>query len=145
MSHDLARALHAADRLDIVELAAAFDNALDAEDREKFVGTFEPEGVLAGFWGEAKGRGAIGGAFDFMLSTFARGRRHFVGNHEVKVEADEASMFLYMVVFDRASNSSIGTATFTDRLRRTGAGWRFERRTLAADPNVNPILAALER
>ena len=145
MSHDLARALHAADRLDIVELAAAFDNALDAEDREKFVGTFEPEGVLAGFWGEAKGRDAIRGAFDFMLSTFARGRRHFVGNHEVKVEADEASMFLYMVVFDRASNSSIGTATFTDRLRRTGAGWRFERRTLAADPNVNPILAALER
>ena len=143
MSPDLARALQAADRLDIVELGAAFDNALDAEDRGKFVATFAPEGVLAGFWGEAQGPEAIGGAFDFMLSTFARGRRHFVGNHEVKVEGEEAAMFLYMVVFDRASNTSIGTATFTDRLQRTGAGWRFMRRTLAADANVNPILAAL--
>ncbi len=135
--------LAAADRLDVIELGAAFDNALDAEDREKFVGTFLPDGVLAGFWGEAKGPEAIGGAYDFMLSTFARNRRHFVSNHEVTVEGDRATMFLYMVVFDRATNGSIGTATFTDELVRTEAGWRFARRTLNADANVDPIIASL--
>ena len=141
---DLARALAAADRLDIVELGAAFDNALDAENREKFVSTFLPEGVLAGFWGEARGHEGVGGAFDFMLATFAKNRRHFVGNHEVRVEGDRATMFLYMVVFDRASNSSIGTATFTDELARTPDGWRFARRTLAADANVAPIIESLK-
>ena len=92
----LERALVAADRQEIAELGARFDNGLDAENQDKFVGTFVAEGVLAGFWGEAKGPEQIAGAFNFMLSTFARNRRHFVGNHEITVESDTARMFSYM-------------------------------------------------
>jgi hypothetical protein len=139
----LARALRAADRMEVIELGTAFDNALDAEQRDKFIGAFAPDGVLAGFWGEAKGPEAIGGAFDFMLATFARNRRHFVGNHEVTIDGDRAKLFLYMVVFDRATNASIGTATFTDELVRSEGGWKFTRRDLSADANVQPILDAL--
>ena len=141
----LERALQAADRAEIVELGARFDNGLDAEDRNKFVSTFVPSGVLAGFWGEAKGPEQIGGAFDFMLSTFAKNRRHFVGNHEVVVTGNKATMFSYMVVFDRASNSTIGTATFKDELVRTNGKWLFTRRTLSADSNVDPIIQSLQR
>ena len=139
----LARALLAADRMEIMELGARFDNGLDAEDAAKFLGTFVDDGVLAGFWGEAKGPEAIRGAFDFMLATFARNRRHVVTNHEIAVAGDAATMFTYLTVFDRATNSSIGTATFTDDLVRQDAGWRFARRTLRADPNVDPLIAAL--
>jgi hypothetical protein len=138
------RTLVAADRLEIMELGARFDNGLDGEDGNKFVGTFTPDGVLAGFWGEAKGPEQIRGAFDFMLATFARNRRHVVTNHEIAVENDAARMFSYLTVFDRATNSSIGTATFTDELVRTAQGWRFQRRTLQADPNVDPILKSLQ-
>jgi len=52
-------------------------------------------------------------------------------------------MFSYLTVFDRATNASIGTATFTDELSRGPAGWAFTRRTLTADANVEPILRAL--
>jgi len=140
----LARALAAADRMEIMELGARFDNGLDAEDAAKFLGTFAAGGVLAGFWGEAVGEAAIRGAFDFMLATFARNRRHVVTNHEITVEGDRAGMFTYLTVFDRATNTSIGTATFTDTLVRAPEGWRFARRTLSADPNVAPLIAALK-
>lgn len=142
-SASLARALAAADRLDIMDLGARFDNGLDAENPGKFVGTFARDGVLAGFWGEAKGPQQIRGAFDFMLSTFARNRRHVVTNHEITVAGDSASMFSYLTVFDRATNTSIGTATFTDDLVRQDGVWKFRRRALAADANVQPIIDGL--
>ncbi len=142
-----ARLLAAVDRIEIVELGARFDNGLDGEDQAKFVSTFTKDGVLAGFWGEAKGPEQIAGAFNFMLSTFAKNRRHVVANHEVTVAGDTAKMFSYMVVFDRATNTSIGTATFTDELvREKNSGqWKFARRTLNADKNVDPILQSLQQ
>lgn len=141
----MTRLLVAADRSEIAELGARFDNALDAEDHARFTGTFVPEGVLAGFWGEAAGHEQILGAFNFMLGTFARNRRHAVTNHEITVVDDHATMFTYLTVLDRATNTSIGTATFTDLLVRTSEGWRFLRRTLAADANVQPIIDALQQ
>lgn len=134
----------AADRIEIAELGAHFDNALDAENEAKFVGTFTPDGVLAGFWGEAKGPQQIAGAFHFMLSTFARNRHHLVTNHEIEVNGDHATMFSYLTVLDRATLSITGTASFKDELVRTKQGWRFTRRTLTADPNVQPIIDSLK-
>lgn len=142
-SHAADRSRITADRLDVVELGARFSNSLDGEDQEKLVGTFVPEGVLAGFWGEAKGPEQITGAFKFMLSTFAAKRRHLVGNHEVNVEGDRARMFSTVAVFDRGTNSSIGTATFTDELVRRDGAWNFLRRTLRPDLNVQPIIDSL--
>lgn len=135
----------AADKLEIMELAAHFDNGLDGEDEAKFVGTFTPDGVLAGFWGEARGPEQIAGAYQFMLSTFARNRHHVVTNHEIEVTGDRATMFSYLTVFDRATLTIIGTASFTDELVRTPQGWRFARRTLSADPNVQPLIDALPK
>ncbi len=140
---DRSRVLAAADRLEIMELGARFDNGLDAENPGKFVGTFVTDGVLAGFWGEAAGLEQIRGAYDFMLSTFARNRRHVVTNHEIGISGDTATMLSYLTVFDRASNTTIGTATFTDQLVRHEGAWRFKRRTLAADSNVQPIIDRL--
>lgn len=130
----------AADRMAILELSARFDNGLDSEDAAKFVATFTPDGVLAGFWGDSRGPAGLKGAFDFMLATFARNKRHVVTNHEIVITGDRATMYCYLTVFDRAALAVTGTATFTDELVRTPAGWRFARRTLRADPNVDPII-----
>lgn len=135
--------MEAADRLDIMQLGARFDNALDAEDVGKFVGVFVPDGVLAGFWGESRGAAEIAGAFHFMLGTFAKGRRHCVANQEVEVNGDRATMVSYQTVFDQQTLSLIGTATFRDELVRDSQGWKFSRRTLKADPNVDPIINAI--
>ena len=135
----------AADRVEISELGARFDNALDAENKQRFVATFVPDGVLAGFWGEAKGPDQIGQAFDSMLATFARNRRHVVTNHEITVSGKTATMYSYLTVFDRSNNSIIGTATFTDDLVFDGGQWRFRRRQLKADKNVDTLIQSLPK
>ena len=133
----------AADRADISELSARFDNSLDAEDPEKFVATFTGDGVLAGFWGESKGPEPIRKAHAFMLATFAKNKRHVVTNHEITIEGDHARAFCYLTVFDRNALAVTGTATFTDELVKTGGAWKFSRRTLRADPNVDAIIKSL--
>lgn len=80
-----------------------------------------------------------------MLATFSKNRRHVVTNHEVQVAGDRATLFCYLTVFDRDALAVTGTATFSDELVRTPAGWRFARRLLTADPNVNPIIEKLRQ
>lgn len=135
----------AASRTEIMNLSSRFDNGLDSEDADKFVGTFTADGILAGFWGESKGGKEIKSAFDFMLSTFARNRHHVVSNHEIAIHGEKATMFSYLTVFDRATNTTIGTASFRDELVVTHEGWRFKKRTLTADKNVEPILKSLRK
>lgn len=137
------RAAIAADRLEIMELSAQFDNSLDSEDAAKFAATFTPEGALDGFWGSAKGAEQIRQAHAFMLSTFSKNKRHVVTNHQIAVTGDRATMYCYLTVFDRLTLAVTGTSTFTDELVRTPQGWRFVRRTLKADPNVDPIIESL--
>ena len=79
-----------------------------------------------------------------MLSTFSKDKRHVVTNHQIKVSGNKATMLCYLTVFDRKQLGVTGTAVFRDELIRTGDGWRFSKRTLAADPNVDPIIAQLK-
>lgn len=139
-----ARAAAAADRAEITELSANFDNSLDAEDAAKFVATFTQDGELVGFWGTSKGPEGVRQAHAFMLATFAKDKRHVVTNHEITISGELATMFCYLTVFDRKSLAVTGTATFTDELVHTPQGWRFARRTLRADPNVDPIIESLK-
>lgn len=138
------RAMMASDRLEIMELSAQFDNSLDSEDAAKFAATFTPDGALDGFWGSAKGTEQIRQAHAFMLSTFSKDKRHVVTNHEITVTGDRATMYCYLTVFDRLSLAVTGTSTFTDELVRVKGEWKFARRTLRADPNVDPIIEALK-
>lgn len=134
----------AADRLEILELSARFDNSLDAEDAGKFASVFIRDGVLAGFWGESKGEEEIRQAHAFMLAIFAKDKRHVVTNHEIVVHGAAATMFCYLTVFDRLALAVTGTATFTDDLSKVDGKWRFARRTLRADPNVDAIIKSLQ-
>lgn len=133
----------AADRLDILELSARFDNSLDGGDAGRFASAFLPNGVLAGFWGESRGEEQLRQAHASMLATFAKDKRHVVTNHEIEVQGDRATMFCYLTVFDRHALAVTGTATFTDELAKVDGAWRFARRTLHADPNVDPIIKSL--
>lgn len=133
----------AADRSEIQELGAQFDNALDSEHEENFVGTFLPEGELQGFWGSSKGGVEVAKAFQFMLATFARNKRHVVSNHQIEVDGNQAKMYSYLTVFDREKLAVTGTATFTDTLEKRAGRWYFVKRVLATDPNVQPIIDSL--
>ena len=133
----------AADRSEIVELSARFDNSLDSEDAARFVAAFVPEGILEGFWGQSKGLEQLRKAHAFMLSTFAKDKRHVVTNHEITINGNRAQMYCYLTVFDRKTLAVTGTATFMDELVRQNGQWKFARRVLQADPNVDPIIQSL--
>lgn len=143
MSEMYERFATAVDRLEIIELSARFDNALDREDADSFAAVFTTDGVLAGFWGESAGHDQIRQAHAFMVSTFSKGKRHVVTNHEITIDGDQARLFCYLTVFDRKELAVTGTATFTDDVTRESGEWRFRKRVLAADPNVDPIIASL--
>ena len=130
----------AADRL---ELRSRFDNALDGEDADDFASVFLPGGVLAGFWGESTGHAPIRQAHAVMRATFAEDERHVVTNHEIAVVGDHATMFCCLTISDRKALAVTGTATVTDEFRKVDGAWRFVRQTLAADPNVDPIIRSL--
>ena len=142
--HALKRTIAAADRAEIVELSARFDNSLDAEDAKTFLAVFVPDGELVGFWGTSKGPAGLRKAFDFMLATFAKHKRHVVTNHVISIDGGHAKMTCYLTVFDRDRLAVTGTATFTDELVRQNGEWKFARRTLVADPNVDPIIQSLQ-
>lgn len=135
--------LQAEDRLDIIQLTATFDNALDSENIEKYLTTFAPDGELSGFWGSTTGLDNLRTQFPQLLDGFARGRRHLLTNHEIEGEGENATMYCYLTVFNRDSNTMAGSATFNDVLVKREGIWLFKKRVLSADDNVMQILSQL--
>ncbi len=137
--------LTAEDRMDIIELTATFDNAMDSEDVEKYLSTFVEDGELAGFWGSTKGKENLRIEFPQLLDSFARGRRHLLTNHEVKGEGDTATMYSYLTVFNRDESTMAGSGTFNDELVKVNGKWLFKKRIMNADPNVMKLIEAMNQ
>ena len=69
-----AEALTALDKLEIMELAARFETALDAEDEKDFLATFIEDGELIAFGAASKGR--KGSARQFLSNAeYVRARQ----------------------------------------------------------------------
>ncbi|MGB3776506.1 MAG: nuclear transport factor 2 family protein [Leeuwenhoekiella sp.] len=132
--------LTAEDRLDIIQLTATFDNALDNEDIDKYMTVFAEEAELSGFWGSNKGKDSLRAQFPQLLDSFARGRRHLLTNHEIEGDGKEAKMYCYLTVFNRETNEMAGSGTFSDMVRKIDGKWLFEKRELAADKNVMKLM-----
>lgn len=80
-----------------------------------------------------------------MLSTIARNRRHVVTNREITVSGKTATIYSYLTIFDRSSNSIIGIATFTDDLIFDSGQWKFKRRLPKADKNGDELIRSLSQ
>lgn len=138
-------ALTALDRLDIIQLTATFDNAMDEENVDKYLGTFTENGELSGFWGSTSGKVNLKEQFPQLLDSFARGRRHILTNHEIEGDGNQAKMFCYLTVFNRDTNGMAGSGTFTDEVVKVDGKWYFTKRYLSADNNVLQLLEQMNR
>ena len=122
------------DKLDIRELVARYNYAIDEERPEEWVATFVPEGTF-----ESTALGAHSGA-DALLE-FAKGYiaafegRHVTSDFLVTVDGDEATArcFLIAVNAKTAPPSILTTAVYDDVLQRTPDGWRFVHRKVTPD------------
>jgi SnoaL-like domain len=137
--------LKAKDRLDIIQLTATFDNALDSENIDKYLSTFDENGELSGFWGSTQGKDNLRVQFPQLLDSFARGRRHLLTNHEIDGDGTTATMYCYLTVFNRDTSTMAGSGTFNDELIKVKGKWLFKKRELSGDGNVMKMLEEMNK
>jgi len=128
-----------ADRAQILELTARYNRAFDDGDPETFASLFTADGVMAvGGGPTTAGRDALAE----MCRRTPYGTVHATVDATVEVDGDRATQVVTLLVLQRPApdvpraqrrSSLTRTARYTDELVRTGAGWRFARRSVVLD------------
>jgi actinorhodin biosynthesis protein ActVIA len=135
------------DYVQIQELYARFNQALDTAQPDAYVETWTDDGEFVG--GRGPGRGAearppIKGraALWDMAHRAGIGTRHMVANLVVTPKPGGATASAYLLLLN-ASNSPptiTETAIYQDTLVKTAQGWRFKRRVnWRDDDDISPF------
>ena len=132
------KALTAQDLVEIQQLYAKYNWALDSGDAEGYASTFTPDGVFNNNAGHD--------AIVKFANTFHGGMgahvRHWNTNLLITPSAAGASGQVYLVLVDFASKppSIVTSASYSDELTKTAQGWRFKKRATKGDtaPTATP-------
>lgn len=133
--------LTAADKVEIQELVARYNRAIDSGDVEGWVDTFLPDGVFEGlvvptFRGHDELR-AFATAF-WTEPEYAewRGAQHWATNMIIDGEGDRATLFAYHIMFtpDGPGANPALLAAYDDELRKVDGRWKFARRRVIEFP-----------
>lgn len=123
------KTLSVADKLDINDLYARYNQTLDEGDKEGFAATFTPDGAFSS--GPRSFTGAKQVA-DGLINFPRRERpkvRHFISNLVVEATADGAKARVGAVLFDLQKSGYIAAGGYyDDTLVKTKDGWRFKKR-----------------
>ena len=130
--------LTALDKLEIMEVAARFEMALDKEDVEAYLQVYAEGGALSMFGQTAQGEEALRQGFWVMLDMFARGKRHCSMNQIITGDGAEATMTSYLVVFNRNDLHRGGSALVVDQVRKDTGRWGIVHRQIDVDPSLSP-------
>jgi uncharacterized protein (TIGR02246 family) len=121
------------DIVEIQQLAARYNQAVDSGDAESFAATFTPDGVSVTPQSTTTGHAALAELVHALARTVS-GLRHWVNNHVVTVDGDQATATVYVMALLTGDDTKIAvTGRYTDQLQRTPAGWRFTRREFVPD------------
>lgn len=116
------------DRLEIAELVARYNWALDSGDADAYIDTFTHDGVFR----IVGGREYAG--HEALRTIFARPRgssRHWVTNMVMDGDGDTATMRCYLTVMRGLQITNMGR--YENRLRRVGGRWKFVSRDYTPD------------
>ena len=120
------------DYIDIEQLYATYNHAIDAGDGEAWAATFTPDGSFNSF----KGKDAlVGFVKNWREKRNGANRRHWNSNLRITPSADGANATVMLMLLDvGAQPPSIAvTGQYTDLLVKTPNGWRFKARQFKAD------------
>jgi SnoaL-like domain len=129
------------DKLEILDLAARYCDAIDTGQYDEWVALFEPTGALEWSGGKAVGANALKQfTVDFQADPNRGGApngRHWTANHVVRPDGDEVHMTSYFCVTVNKGFGSdariVVTGTYRDTLTRSARGWRFKVRYIDFD------------
>ena len=128
----------AVDRLELRELVERYAVGADTRDRTTFGEVFTEDGVLAVAGGASfVGRASIVSTLDHLESHYPRSM-HFVGNHQVQVQGDDATGLVYCLahhVYAQGGHErdTLMVIRYEDTYQRAADGWRISHRTLNID------------
>ena len=126
-------ALDAADTIEILQLAARYNHAIDYGDPEAWAGTFAEDGVFNAGPEPVTGHEALA-QFAAGFGTNMAGARHWTNNHVVDGEGDEATHTCYLnLIQTNDKASSVITGLYTDTLKKIDGQWRFTSRSVMPD------------
>jgi 3-phenylpropionate/cinnamic acid dioxygenase small subunit len=133
--------LSADDRLEILDLAARYCDAIDAGHYDEWIALFDPAGALEWPGGKAVGASALKQfTIDHQADPNRGGApnaRHWTANHVVRTDGEEVRMTSYFYVTVNKSFGSdariVATGTYRDTLTRSAKGWRFKVREIEFD------------
>ena len=125
------------DQLEIRELVARYNYAIDEGRPEEWVSTFVADGTF-----ESTALGAHTGPE--ALHAFVTGYiaavtgRHCTSDFVIDVDGDEARSRCYLIAINNAGAPIVSaTAVYDDVLRRTPDGWRFVHRKVTPDTAIH--------
>jgi bifunctional aromatase (cyclase/dehydratase) len=125
--------LTAADYLDIQQLYARYNHAIDRNDPDAWADTFTVDGVFADNY---RGREALKGFVrEWHSSPQFNGpaRRHFSADLMITPSAEGATAKVSAIVVDLSTRpmSVAAFVSYSDVLVKTPQGWRFKSRSIA--------------
>lgn len=127
--------LSLADRLDIQDLLARYNHAIDSADTATWAATFIADGTFT-----SGGRTRTGTAeLEAFAADFAArmpGSRHWNNNIVIEGDGDQARMSCYLQLLKTGNSEPatlVTTAKYEDTLQRVDGTWRFTSRTVLRD------------
>ena len=124
------------DRLEIQELVARYNHAIDRGDTEGWVGCFSEDGAFDGVAGRLEGTAALRD-FAEALTTAPewaefRPMRHWTTNFLIDLDGDAATMRADHVLYRQTADGAVPLlmAVYHDTLRREDGRWLFAERVV---------------
>ena len=125
------KALTAQDLVEIQQLYAKYNWALDGGDSEGYASTFTPDGVF----NNNVGHDAIVKFANGFHTGIGAHLHHWNTNLMILPTPDGASGQVYLVLVDFATKPAtiVTSASYADQLVKTAQGWRFKKRATKGD------------
>jgi hypothetical protein len=131
-----AGSLTAQDLVEIQQLYAKYNWALDSGDSQAYAATFTPDGVF----NNNVGHDAIVKFADTFHAGLGSHVKHWNTNLMITPSTTGAGGQVYLVLVDFAQKPAtiVTSASYTDELVKTPQGWRFKKRATKGDTAPAP-------
>ena len=125
-----AEELSAQDYIDIEQLYATYNHAIDSGDGEAWAATFTPDGTFNKFTGHDQ---LVGFIQRWKAEMNGGNRRHWNTNLRIVPSKDGATASVFLMLVDVSTKSIVATGMYNDTLVKTATGWRFKTRATKMD------------
>jgi hypothetical protein len=126
-----AEGLTTQDYIDIEQLYATYNHAIDSGDGEAWAATFTPDGTFNKFAGHDQ---LVGFIQTWKEKMNGGARRHWNTNLRIVPSKEGASASVFLMLVDVNTKGIVATGMYSDTLVKTASGWRFKTRQTKMDP-----------